>query len=236
MFANKLSLGIASCLLGFVATAHATTIVTIEASGVQATTQKLKYSSTVTFDQITPANYNALEAVFDDGKVAGFYDLANIRKAGQYGGAGGQGNYDAIYKSATLTLKGLNVDYFGLWASAINGGESLVFFREGIPVDEIALSSLKFSSEYFGNPTKPYFGTDSKETFAFINFHVIGGYDSVSFLQSGGGRFETDNHTVGIFDGGAVVPEPATWMTMMLGLGLAGAGLRRRPSCANVSY
>lgn len=232
MTAYKFGVGVASCLLGFNAGAQGTTIVTIEAAGVQETSQKLAYSATETFDKLEPTNYDTLETKFGDGKVAGFYDRASVRKAGPYGGAGGEGNYDVIDKSATLTLKGAMTDYFGFWASAINGGETLVFFRKGEAVDKVALSSLKFSDEYYGNPTKPYNGADPKEVFAFINFHVLGGFDAVSFLQGEGGRFETDNHTVGIFGDSAEVPEPAVWLTMMFGFGLVGTGLRRRSTAA----
>jgi hypothetical protein len=34
--------------------------------------------------------------------------------------------------------------------------------------------------------------------------------------------------TLGDLSGGGVIPEPATWATLIAGFGLVGAGLRRR--------
>lgn len=227
---NGFQVAVTSSLFGLASAVGATTMVTVEAAGVQQTTLKLDYAFVETFDSLKPADYDGLEAAFENGKITGFYDRAGIRSAGVFGGAGGEGNYDSINKSSTLTLKGIATDYFGLWASAINGGESITFYRQGKLIDEVLFSSLKLSKDYYGNPTKPYTGADPSETFAFINFHVLGGFDVVSFFQVAGGRFETDNHTVGLYGDSSIVPEPATWMTMIFGLGLVCVRTRRRRS------
>ncbi|HEY0437641.1 MAG TPA: PEPxxWA-CTERM sorting domain-containing protein, partial [Phenylobacterium sp.] len=69
---------------------------------------------------------------------------------------------------------------------------------------------------------------------------------SVSLISNDGLTFVTDGHRTNDFEGASTsqfdwsitgpaaggVPEPATWSLAILGFGLAGAALRRRPGSA----
>ena len=82
---------------------------------------------------------------------------------------------------------------------------SFVAFLEGFDQNGALLNSLVVSSTL---------GTIS-----------VAGFDGIHTLRIGnyGSHMSIDNFTISA----AAVPEPATWMTMLVGLGLAGAALRR---------
>jgi len=75
----------------------------------------------------------------------------------------------------------------------------------------------------FDQPASPY-------TFYF-GFFTGSGSDTITFnARNDPGYWALDNVVVT----GAAVPEPAAWASMILGLGLAGAALRRRKALAAV--
>ena len=158
----------------------------------------------------------------------------NINPAGQYGGAGGTGNYVVAFASGgidltlshTAALPGIN--YIGLQISALSAGNTLTFYKAGVQVGQYGPANLiqqvgacpNSSNPYCGNPTT---GQDAGEQFAYVNFFDLGGYfDEGRETQIGGGGFETDNYTVGYVDTGAMfqtaalaetaspVPEPSS--------------------------
>ncbi len=196
--------------------ANAAVSVSIEAPGVQTTTVALTNSRVETFDSFSGGYHFGLAAA--DGTYAGDTFAYG---ADSYGGAGGAGKYLTVNGAVTLTVAGGPVDYFGLWASALDGGNSVAFYKGGALIDTVSLVDYPLSSAYFGNPNN---GADGGEKFAFFNFTVDGGYDQVALIQNGGGGFESDNHTIGDI----AVPEPATWALMIGGFGMVGQMLRRR--------
>ena len=172
--------------------------------------------------------------------------------ANQYGGAGGAGNYPVIFQSdgsysVTLNhqsdIPGLN--YFGLWFSALDAGNLLQFYNHGSLVYSFTpanyahlVGTCTSSNPYCGNPNSAYLQQDSGEQFAFLNFSDTTGYfDQVVFSETGGGGFESDNHTVGYISPSgsstnsvtstSVTPEPSTMVLMTAFLGV-GYGVRRR--------
>jgi len=204
--------------------ANAVTIVTVEAAGQQTTTADLTSSGIQTFDGIAIGTKTSLTAAFKGGIYSGTYTATSVRAASQYGGATGVGHYNAVATKSTLTISGGATDYFGLFVSAIDGGNTVAFYKAGVLVDSVNLTTYALSSAYYGNPTTTYLGKDAGEKFAFFNFDVVGGYDKVVLLENGGGGFETDNYTVGVL----AVPEPALWAMMITGFGLVGLSMRRR--------
>jgi hypothetical protein len=68
----------------------------------------------------------------------------------------------------------------------------------------------------------------STETNGVVTYRVTSGalLTGVTFGSSGGNSFEFDN----LAASAAAVPEPAAWGMMILGFGLVGGAMRRRPS------
>jgi hypothetical protein len=184
----------------------------------------------------------------------------SISSAGQYGAAGGTGNYIVAFASGgidltlshTAALPGVN--HFGLQISALDAGNRLTFYRAGVQVGQYGPSDLiqqvgacpNSSNPYCGNPTT---GQDSGEQFAYVNFFDLSGYfDEVKLTQVGGGGFESDNYTVGYIDTGSMlqtaavsdlasaVPEPSSTGPLLSVLaallGFAAWQRRRRQAAA----
>jgi hypothetical protein len=203
--------------------ASAAVTVTVEAAGVENTTVALSSVGVESFDSAGGYSSPLSTGLLGDTGLTGSYDSALTYGADAYGGAGGVGRYLEVQTSTTITLDG-DLDYFGLWASALDGGNTVEFFKDGAMVGSIDLTQYSLGAAYYGNPSGEFAGQDAGEKFAFFNFKVSTGYDEVVLVENGGGGFENDNNTFGTL----AVPEPATWAMMIAGLGLMGAGLRRR--------
>lgn len=93
------------------------------------------------------------------------------------------------------------------------------------------LSTTLMGGAIVGSPTLFDSGnrTDA-QTNGVVSYTVGGGatVTSAVFASKGGNSFEFDNLATGGI--AAAVPEPATWGMMILGFGLMGAAMRRRPS------
>jgi hypothetical protein len=204
-------------------TANAAVVVTVEAAGVQNTTVSLQTSAVETFDSFS-TGYQGTVATFGSGALQGTYTNTTISNANVFGGAGGVGKYNTVSSTSVLDVTGGATNYFGLWATALDGGNTVSFFKDGASVGSVDLTSYLLSSDYRGNPTAAHLGDDQYENFAFFNFFVAGGYDEVKLIENGGGGFENDNQTIGVF---TPAPEPASWMMMIAGFGVVGFCLRR---------
>jgi hypothetical protein len=177
------------------------------------------------------------------GTITGTYTNASISAAGQFGGAGGTGDYIVTssttgYQLNLTTTLATGVNYFGFWLSALDAGNDLSFYKNGVDVFDFtpsqviaALGACSKTNAYCGNPSGAFAGQDSSQQYVFVNFYDIGGsFDSIHFTENPSvGAYESDNHTVGYVtaETGIQVPEPAS-----LGLFLTGIGgllmLRRR--------
>ena len=162
-----------------------------------------------------------------------------INAADQYGGAGGAGNYVVAFGSTPYsvsltsdpTLDPQGINYFGYWLSALDSGNVVTFYKNGAEVGQLTpgevTSEVSGNPAYYGNPNANFLGQDGGEPFVFVNFYdTTGAFDQVSFTETSGGGYESDNHTVGFYT--AAVPEPATWTMLLVGFGALGFALRDR--------
>jgi hypothetical protein len=257
----NLSFARATFLLGGVfavltSAAHADPFnITYEAAGVQNVTQAALCANlgsgtctvgTENFDSRPTGSGETFTSNYGTGgTITGTYVNVQINNADEYGGAGGTGKYGVTflsnggYQVNLSTTLATGVNYFGFWLSALDAGNDVSFYKNGVDVFDFtpsqviaALGACSSTNAYCGNPNSAFAGQDSGEQFVFVNFYDLGGsFDSIHFSEANGygGGYESDNHTVGYVtaETGIQVPEPAS-----LGLFLTGVGgllmLRRR--------
>ncbi len=206
-------------------TASAATLITIEAPGAQTTSINFGKTAVETFDgqpvagAVVPVN-TSFAAI----GVSGVFTSTRIDLADQYGGAGGTGNFAAVRNTGDLVidLTGTPLNYFGVWASALDAANTVSFFKGGTLLSSTNLTAFPLPDSYRGNPTAAFLGQNFGEKYAFFNFRVTEGYDRVVLSQNGGGGFELDNVTIGS------VPDASMWSLLIAGFGLVGVAARGR--------
>jgi hypothetical protein len=171
-----------------------------------------------------------------------------INPADQFGGAGGTGNYiDTTTPggqpgSYTLSLSA-QVNYFGLWFSALDAGNILQFYDGSTLVetfDAASYASLvgNCPNPYCGNPNSAFLGQDSGQQYAYLNFlDTTGTFNKIVFTENPAvGQFESDNQAIAqdvtTIPGTPLTPTPEPSTLMLLGTGILGAAgaIRRRIS------
>jgi PEP-CTERM motif len=225
-----------------------------EAPGVQHSTATFSAVGVETFDGRAVGKSSGFTTDFGtNGAITGVYSGPNgvqINPADQYGGAGGAGNYIVAFindpytvrLTASPSLDPQGVNYFGYWLSALDVGNVVTFYKAGVEVGQLTPAEVSsvttLNRAYYGNPNANYHGQDGSEPFVFINFYdTTGTFDRITFSEAPvwGGGYESDNHTVGYYTqmGGvsapsSAVPEPATWVLMLVGFAAFSAvGVRR---------
>lgn len=99
-------------------------------------------------------------------------------------------------------------------------------------------ATLTFGPAPYGfGDSSPYFDRDTVYRISLGNLAHAAGNATFSFRVNGVGwqgggdeAFGLDNLRVSLVGAQGAVPEPATWLTLILGFGLVGAGLRARHS------
>lgn len=223
-------------------------------SGLQNTTSTFAFVGVENFDKSKKGGSKDIESSFGSNKAfEGKYYNPLIKGEDSQGGAGGTGNYIVATSGKDYSLK-IDADskthganYFGLWMSSIDAGntitflnkDKLVFSYTGGDVKTL-IDSLKTGSQFYCNPNG---GKNCDEPYAFVNFYAAPDvtFDKIVFGQKpGSGSFDSDNHTIGrwktqsgsfIADDlsvGGAVPEPQAWAMLLAGFGLVGMKMRRR--------
>ncbi|WP_294536544.1 PEP-CTERM sorting domain-containing protein [uncultured Rhodoblastus sp.] len=231
-----------------------------EAPGVQNSTAIFSVKGVETFDELKPGYYKPIVADFaaqTKGAISGVYTPGSgnskgvqIDAADKFGGAGGTGTYPVSFPNTSYTLtlsndailnpKGIN--YFGYWLSALDKGNIVTFYNNGVEVGQVTPKEVsaitQLDKRYYGNPNAQFNGQDRSEPFVFINFYdTTGTFNQVTFSEGNnfGGGYESDNHTVGYYTQVGGVPEPSTWALMALGLCGLGFLSHRRVKTVSIA-
>ncbi|WP_439546397.1 Npun_F0296 family exosortase-dependent surface protein [Sandarakinorhabdus sp.] len=225
-----------------------------EAPGAQNSSAGFTAVGVETFDSIGIGTSLDFISDFGGSSFTGRYSGVQVMGADQYGGAGGGGRYAVTFSNAgysidlSTSLAG-GVTYFGFWLSALDAGNQVQFYQANDLLFTFSandardfIAGLPGAASYRCNPNPAFANRNCAEPYSFLNFYARGGtrFDRVVFTQTKGGGYESDNHTVGQWNrlSGTIVPvdgafnavpEPATWALLVLGFGLVGAGMRRRP-------
>jgi PEP-CTERM motif len=231
-----------------------TFVLNYEAPGLQNTTAKFSVMGVETFDE-QPVGINPTGFTTDfgtGGAITGVYsgpEGVDIKAATDDGGAGGTGNYIVAYGaqpytltlSSNPTLDPEGINYFGFWLSALDDGNIVTFYNNGVELDQVTPGDVSAITElnpaYYGNPNPAFLGQNASQPYVFINFYDTNGtFNQITFTEDPAvGGYESDNHTVGFYTeigGVGGVPEPSTWAMLMAGFGLVALWRRRRTLAA----
>ena len=222
-----------------------------EAPGQQASTSGFDFVGVENFDARASGNGQNFSTNFgSSGVFSGVYKNVQVLGADQYGGAYGAGKYAVTFDNPGYTLdltttRPGGVTYFGFWLSALDASNSVSFYQGNsmlftFNASDAAnfINSLPNRDSYRCNSNAPFVGQNCGEPYVFLNFYAEAGttFDRVAFNQVGGGGYESDNHTVGIWNtksgtiipNAGVVPEPESWALMIAGFSMIGVSMRRR--------
>jgi hypothetical protein len=161
-------------------------------------------------------------------------------------------SFGAVFSNATgSTITGLNIDYFGeQWRNGSNSLDSLVFQYSltSTSISDNSAAWISVAALQFSSPiTSPNgalngnLGANRKELSTLLSGLSIASGSSFTFrwldTDAAGNEdgLAVDDFSISAVTAAGAVPETATWGMMIVGFGLIGFALRRRPS-VRVSY
>lgn len=227
--------------------ASAAVVVTFENPGVQETTAVFDFVGVERFEDFPTGTGQNVNTTFGGSDITGAYSNLEVNAANQFGSAGGVGKHAVArggqpgFDLRFTTTRPEGVNYFGYWLSALDRGNQLEFYNGDTLVfsftPEAVIGRIGACPDagnlYCGNPTGAFQGQNAREPYAFVNIFFTAGqtFDRVRFFEDPRtGNYESDNHTIGLFNTitGNPVPEPATWAMLIAGFGMVGHAARRR--------
>ncbi len=209
------AIAIGICLISGSAT-EAAIITTVDAPGVQ--TSSAINTTSINFDSLSTGYKGSLTFDLTPTLTATYSGTMFIESAGQYGGAGGTGNYFSIQatQATTLTLSESQA-YFGMWLSAADPYNEIAFYNGATEVGSFSTTSSLITSlpaAYLGNPNSAFLGEDPTEQFVYVNFYAQTAADMFNTIVftnlPGPTEFESDNHTFSETLQAPAVPEPSS--------------------------
>lgn len=206
------------------------------AAGVQVPTSTKNYETfDGAFNGVTNFNGSAITGTYSGNYV--------LQAANAWGGAGGSQYIKTAGSATSYSLKlSQAVNYFGLWFSALDPGNSLSFYKGDTLVETFSPANYQSlvgacpntKNPFCGNPNN---GLDPTEQFAYLNFYDSNGtFDTVVFRQTlNTGEFESDNHAIGDLtsepEGTPLIadaPEPASLFLVGTGILSLAVGIRSK--------
>jgi hypothetical protein len=244
-----------AALMAVAPAAQAAFTVSVEAAGTTNTTVVFDVAGVETFDSRSLGAGQSFSTTFVAAsfgqpiQITGTYSNVQVLPGDVFSNGT---NYAVTFTNPgySLTLSGINLDtgaevpvtLFGFYLPALDRGNQVQFLRDGnvlftftpTMADGIVGDCPDAGNPYCGNPTGPFAGGNTGESYAFFNFREQSGlgFDEIRFFEDPQvGGYESDNHTIGIFTeggggGGTVIPGPAA--LGLFGLGLLGLGVARR--------
>ena len=193
-------LGILFSILAFLPTAHATLIVS-SAEDPNSYTSTLSGVSVLDFNSLSTGRYTNYSW-----NTVGTIDSLYVINGDVFGGAGDTASKYSVQSvnsslggvsSTTITLN-QPMAYFGLWWSAGDAGNRLIFKSGNTIVAQFTAADILniLPNTYDGNPRNR--SQNSGETYAFLNFYgdAETTWDTITLTNTASSGFESDNWTV----------------------------------------
>jgi hypothetical protein len=230
--------------------------ITYEAANIYSASSSIGSTYQVDFEAANLGITNNYSVGFVDNTTNNNYtatydklQVKNYGAKGQTAGAGYSGQFatnigsllttNLSFTDTTAPNTSAGIKYFGMFFSSLDSNNQLTFYNGDNVLARFTISNvpklLNNDSTLKGGPYDQYG--------AFFNFYAGTGeqFTKIQFTQTGGGGFESDNHTFRIPDALAIsgtginpaglqfinVPEPSDVVGVLVG-GVAALGLKRQ--------
>jgi hypothetical protein len=168
------------------------------------------------------SSYGAIPAGTGADQGGGFWVYSPPSASGEAAvpAFGSTGNYGAIKGPAGSKSFNLNSNSFGFTLGSLDAYNTLELTIDGV-LNPVVLSGGQIINGLSFTPGDQF----ASNANGFVRIFSTAGKITSATFKSTQNSFEFDNLAAG-------VPEPSTWAMMILGIGFAGAAMRRRQTVA----
>ncbi len=189
--------------------------ITYENPGIYSASSAVGTTKQVDFESASIGVTNGYGVSFVDSTSGDNYtatydtlQVANYGGSGQTAGAGYSGQFSTniegvlttnlTFADTTTGNAAAGIKYFGIFYSSLDSNNQLAFYDGSTVLAQFKISNipqlLNNNSAFVGGPYNQYG--------AFFNFYADAGeqFTRIEFTQTGGGGFESDNHTFRVPD------------------------------------